>query len=108
MAHPERSLPMPHQRKHMKLTGDTHPPEVEDDRGGEEGDSAPPAAARLQEAAEHLVHLEQRAVAGAVRLAGSGAGYLAQARAQVRSRPLTAAVAAFMAGFAVAVVTRSR
>ena len=96
---------MPHQRKHMKLTGDTHPPEVEDDPGREEEESPPPAAARLLAAAEPL---EQRAVARAVRLAGSGEGYLAQARAQVRSRPLAAAVAAFMAGFAVAVVTRSR
>ena len=96
---------MPHPRKHMKLTGDTHPPEVEDDRGLEQEESAPPVAARLAEAAEHL---EQRAMAGAVRLADTGEGYLEQARAQVRARPLTALVAACAAGFAVAVVTRSR
>ena len=41
-------------------------------------------------------------------MAEAGEGYLASAREQVRSRPLTAAFAAFAAGFALAVVTRSR
>ena len=95
---------MPHPRKHMKLTGDTHPPEVEDDLGREEEEPLQSAGPVVETAAA----VETGAGARALRLAGAGEGYFEQARAQVRSRPLTAAFTAFAVGFALAVVTRSR
>ena len=100
---------MPHPRKHMKLTGDTHPPEVEDDFGPQEqGPAQAVPTATAAPGGEDIAAVETRAGGRAMRLAEAGEGYLASAREQVRSRPLTAAFAAFAAGFALAVVTRSR
>jgi hypothetical protein len=102
---------MPHPRKHMKLTGDTHPPEVEDDLGaGDEG--APEGAATGSSTGAGSAF-------GAALSDGWGStrslvvsmparAYIDAAREQVRARPLMTAAAAFFAGFAVAVVTRSR
>jgi hypothetical protein len=105
---PEQESDMPHPRKHMKLTGDTHPPEVEDDLGGEREvpEPAAPAAAVAAEASG----------APAPRSPGErylwvsmpARQYVDAAREQVRDRPLTTAAAAFFAGFVLAVVTRSR
>lgn len=100
---------MPHPRKHMKLTGDTHPPEVEDDLGTQEqaADAAAPAAAAAApdaRDAQALASSEERYLWVSM----PARQYVDAARAQVRDRPLTVAAAAFFAGFAVAVLTRSR
>ena len=104
---------MPHVRKLMKVTGDTHPPEMEeDDAGGADEDVATAAAAEP-------VAVEGAAPAAATAptestgtrmlvLSMPAREYVDAARDQVRARPLTTAAAAFFAGFAVAVVTRSR
>ena len=99
---------MPHPRKHMKLTGDTHPPEVEDDLGGEppERSAGTPQAGVAQE--EGAVRIGRSAAGRAMHVASRSDAYLDSAREQVRSRPLAAAAVAFFAGFALAVVTRSR
>jgi hypothetical protein len=98
---------MPHPRKNLKLTGDTHPPEIEDDFGMEEGGSAPAGAATAASQEERAVRIGRGAAGRALRVTTRGEDYVEAARAQVRSRPLTAAAAAFFAGFALAVVTRS-
>ncbi|MEJ8840538.1 hypothetical protein [Ramlibacter sp. AN1133] len=100
---------MPHPRKHMKLTGDIHPPEVEDDlRAQEEAAdaAAPDAAAAAQGTAgtQALASTEERYLWVSM----PARQYVDAARAQVRDRPLATAAAAFFAGFAVAVLTRSR
>jgi hypothetical protein len=82
---------MPHPRKHMKLTGDTHPPEVEDDLGREE---KAPHAGRAP--ASRTADSREAGRAARAPCAWPGwRGLPRQARAQVRSRPLTAAFAAF-------------
>ena len=99
---------MPHPRKNMKLTGDTHPPEVEDDLDMEpraESAGVAPAAAA---APERAVRAGRGAAARAMHVAAGGDAYADAAREQVRSWPLVAAAVAFFAGFALAVVTRSR
>jgi len=98
---------MPHPRKNLKLTGDTHAPEVEDDLAQELEDRAAAAAtARVapQPAAVEPAPPRRRPL----RLSLPTGGYADAARAQVHARPLTAAAAAFFAGFLLAVVTRSR
>ena len=97
---------MPHPRKHLKLTGDTHPPEVEDDLGvGEE------AAA---EASQEVIPSRAAAAAmaavppGNLRLDEGTERYLDAARSQVRARPLAMLAGAFFAGFAMVVLTRAR
>lgn len=99
---------MPHPRKHLKLTGDTHPPEVEDDLGapGREAVEAGGAEAAAPGAAG-----AQTRPAPAVRslvVAMPARRYVDEARAQVRARPLATAAVAFFAGFAIGVVTRER
>ena len=99
---------MPHPRKNLKLTGDTHAPEVEDELALDlEDRAAAPAAVRAAEepaAAEAPPPRRRRSL----ELSTPTGGYLDAARGQVRARPLTAAAAAFFAGFLLAVVTRSR
>ena len=99
---------MPHPRKHMKLTGDSHPPELEDDPGTERAgaDTGTPAAATTAapRAAEAPTGEDERYLWVAM----PARQYVDAARAQVRDRPLTTAAAAFFAGFMLAVVTRSR
>ena len=94
---------MPHPRKHLKLTGDTHPPEVEDDLGGEEPASAAPSTEAAAPASSAIPGPARTIV-----VSMPARQYVDEARAQVRARPLTTAAAAFFAGFAVAVLTRSR
>lgn len=98
---------MPHPRKHLKLTGDTHPPEVEDDdlaagdesvAEGLEGSGPSPAAAAAMEAVPPRGLLLD---AGTER-------YLDEARSEVRARPLAMVAGAFFAGFALVVLTRMR
>jgi hypothetical protein len=99
---------MPHSRKLMKVTGDTHPPEVEDDDGGAGEDFA------TAEAAAPLAQGAGPTATGAIPetrtlvVSMPAREYVDAARDQVRARPLTAAAIAFFAGFAIAVVTRSR
>ena len=96
---------MPHQPGHLKRTGDTHPPEVEDDLGPDFSESvvaapaaeaAPPAGAATPDPARAIV------------VSMPARQYVDAAREQVRARPLASAAAAFFAGFALAVLTRSR
>jgi len=98
---------MPHPRKHMKLTGDTHPPEVEDDVGAE-GEplttAAPTAPSGAMPRPAPVSAGETRSLAVSM----PARRYVDAARDQVRDRPLTTAAAAFFAGFALAVLTRSR
>ena len=98
---------MTHPRKNLKLTGDIHPPEIEDDFGPEEGGGAleGPATAASQD--ERAVRIGRGAAGRALRLTARGEGYVESARSQVRSRPLASAAVAFFAGFVLAVVTRS-
>jgi hypothetical protein len=98
---------MTHPRKNLKLTGDIHPPEVEDDFGPQEGAAAAGASPAAGED-ERAVRIGRSAAGRALRITARGEGYVESARTQVRSRPLTAAAVAFFAGFALAVVTRSR
>ncbi|GAB3665445.1 hypothetical protein [Ramlibacter alkalitolerans] len=99
---------MPHSRKLMKVTGDTHPPEVEDDLGGPDEEIATAEAATP--AVEGAAPVSGRPGSGVRSLVVSmpAREYVDTAREQVRARPLTTAAIAFFAGFAIAVVTRSR
>jgi hypothetical protein len=99
---------MPHPRKNLKLTGDTHPPEVEDDFAADEGGGGATGALTEERPREAAVRIGRGAAGRALRVAAQGEGYVEAARTQVRSRPLAAAAVAFFAGFALAVVTRSR
>jgi len=105
---------MPHSRKHLKQSGDVHPPEVENDlAAGPEEASAGPGGGAVPEAsaAEPAPAAAQRSAAaepGASPL-GLDAGterVFDAARAQVRSRPLAYAAGAFAIGFLLAVIAR--
>ncbi|HET8748536.1 MAG TPA: hypothetical protein VFM98_23275 [Ramlibacter sp.] len=110
---------MPHPRKHMKLSGDLHPPEVEDyvgageREGADEGEGEPVRSGATEAAAPHDEGAGRppgRAVPAVRTLVVSmpSRQYVDAARAQVRERPLFTAAAAFFAGFAIGVITRSR
>jgi hypothetical protein len=99
---------MPHPRKHLKLTGDTHPPEVEDDLGPDEEVRAAPAAAEPAGAAAVRTPVARPAAVRSIVVSMPARQYVDAAREQVRARPLATAAVAFFAGFAVAVLTRSR
>jgi hypothetical protein len=105
----EQESAMPHPRKNMKLTGDTHPPEVEDDLGAE-GEGSASAAPRTTSASPGSGGAQALAAPAERYLWVSmpARQYVDAARAQVRDRPLTTAAVAFFAGFALAVLTRSR
>ena len=99
---------MPHPRKHLKLTGDTHPPEVEDDLGtGADEIGGGAAAAPVTEGSATTTRVMPGRTTSIV-VAMPARQYVDIARGQVRDRPLTTAAIAFFAGFALAVVTRSR
>ena len=101
---------MPHPRKNLKLTGDTHPPEVEDDLGEEDAEQAlqpAPAVAASAAAPEPAPRREAAARTTALRLSAPVERYLDAARAQVRERPFAALASAFAAGLVLAVFTRS-
>jgi hypothetical protein len=98
-------MPNPHDK--LKLTGDTHAPEVEDDLELEEGGARAAGPAAYTVPQESAVRIDRGAAGRAMRVAAQGEDYVEAARTQVRSRPLTAAAVAFFAGFALAVVTRS-
>lgn len=105
---------MPHPRKHLKRTGDTHPPEVENDLVVEKPtmqDTWPGANAPRDSAAGSAAGMTG---AGAsrpegmlpMRLSEPTERYLDAAREQVRRKPLKAAGVAFAAGFLLAIITR--
>jgi hypothetical protein len=98
---------MPHPRKNMKLTGDTHPPEVEDDLGPE-GDAGSATAQAGSAGATRAVTAPASEGERYLWVSMPARQYVDAARAQVRDRPLSTAAAAFFAGFVLAVVTRSR
>ena len=100
---------MRHNTKHIKHSGDVHPPEVEDElrisqedlpQAGGGAAAAPQGSGPAQSSA--LPQVRSIVVSMPARQ------YVDAARDQVRARPLIAAAAAFFAGFAVAVVSRSR
>jgi hypothetical protein len=97
---------MPHPRKHLKLTGDTHPPEVEDDLGPEPREPATAAAPVAEGASAPAAAAASRT--RSIVVAMPARQYVDFAREQVRARPLATAAGAFFAGFVLAVVTRSR
>lgn len=79
---------MPHPKNHLKLTGDTHPPEVEyDDYGDEPGEAQPQRPERLATAAVTGIDFELRQ--------GSPANV-------IRASPLKAIAIALALGFVVA------
>jgi hypothetical protein len=90
---------MPHRKYLMKLTGDLHPPEVENDLGRDVDEPAyePPTVVVVPdlraEGAALLPDLERRE--GTHR-------YLEAARSQVRAHPVGALVAAFALGLVLA------
>ena len=91
---------MPHPRKHLKLTGDVHPPELEygfdteDDEETERGDEEP--AAQLRPPTPTMI----RRTGGVHQAEPSLADdYVEQARHQVRAKPLAVMAAAFGLGF---------
>lgn len=97
---------MPNPRDRIKGTGDTHPPEVEDDFGTAREDEATARLSRNRAAAMEAAG--GRSTAGATEPEGSdatmaaGGDLLEQAREQVRAHPLLAVTAAFVVGFLVA------
>jgi hypothetical protein len=103
---------MPHSRKNLKLTGDTHPPEVEDDLGAADEERRPraatPARARATAAGTDALAVAQAPPPRAMHRVTPTGRYLEAARGEVHARPLIVAAAAFFAGFAIAVITRSR
>ena len=87
---------MPHSRNRIKLTGDTHLPDVEEDSGGEaevlrfepaasseSGEGAPGAASSEDEEAEL-------------------GGYIEAVRERIRQRPVAALAGAFVLGLILA------
>jgi hypothetical protein len=89
---------MPSPKNRLKLTGDTHPPELESDAGGD-GDvlafePAPEEATADDDAAPGADPREQ--------LPGPSSAYLDRAREQVRARPVAALAGAFVLGLMVA------
>jgi len=90
---------MPHPKNRLKRTGDTHPPEVENDLGREpenEPAAEPPTVVVVPdlraEGAALLPEIERREMHR----------YLEAARSQVRARPLAAVVGAFVLGLVLA------
>ena len=94
---------MPNPRNRIKGTGDTHPPEVEDDFAREEagGGAARPSASAEAERAGGTAADEREAAPAS---AGSAASHdvLAAAREQVRAHPLAAVAGAFVLGMLLA------
>jgi len=102
---------MPHSRKHLKLTGDIHPPEVEDELRAGAGEAVEAGGTEAATPVAPGAVGAQARPAPAVRslvVAMPSRQYVDEARAQVRARPLATAAVAFFAGFAIGVVTRSR
>jgi hypothetical protein len=89
---------MPHPRKHLKRTGDTHPPELElrADHDEEVPAFGPPPAEEPQDAATIMAVLPSPPVSAPAR------HYLDAAREQVRARPVAALVGAFVLGLVLA------
>jgi hypothetical protein len=90
---------MPSPKNRLKLTGDTHPPELESDAGGDgDGDvlafEPAPEEAMADDAAPGAEPREQ--------LPGPSSAYLDRAREQVRARPIAALAGAFILGLLVA------
>jgi hypothetical protein len=88
---------MPSPKNRLKLTGDTHPPELESDAGGD-GDvlafEPAPEEPTADDAAPAAEPREQ--------LPGPSSAYLDRAREQVRARPVAALAGAFVLGLLVA------
>lgn len=101
---------MPNPRDRIKGTGDTHPPEVEDDLAAEpEGEGAARLArnraAAMDAAGARSGTAEPRgtdqAASAEANLAAGGNALLDQAREHVRAHPLLAVGLAFVVGFLV-------
>lgn len=92
---------MPSPRDRIKLTGDTHPPEVEFDLGADDGPVAYDDANLVmdQPAAPQAVEAQPQQRPEPAR---GRQGYLNAAREQVRSRPVPALLGAFVLGLLLA------
>lgn len=94
---------MPNPRNRMKGTGDTHPPEVEDDFGREDaggGTAAPPAAAEGERGSAAAA--AEREAPPEAAAPDASHDVLAAAREQVRAHPLAAVAGAFVLGMLLA------
>lgn len=96
---------MPNPRDRIKGTGDTHPPEVEDDFGTAPEDEATARLSRNRAAAMEAAGGRRGAATaepqGSDAVAATGSDLLDQAREHVRAHPLLAVTAAFVIGFLV-------
>lgn len=93
---------MPSPRNRIKLTGDTHPPEVEYDLGADEGPVSFNDADLQPDEDTRSVSAPQPQSQTQWRPAFRAQGTLAAAREQVRSRPVAALVGAFVLGMLLA------
>lgn len=89
---------MPNPRNRVKSTGDTHPPELGDDAGGNED------TLRFEPAEEEgrATTTSRPARPDVEAWRASGEGLLEQARTQVRQRPVAALAGAFVLGLLLA------
>jgi hypothetical protein len=83
---------MPSPRNRLKLTGNTHLPDVGDEIGGDED------VLRFVPAQES----EREAPSATMAAESAASGYVAAVREQVRQRPVTALAGAFVLGVVVA------
>jgi hypothetical protein len=99
---------MPHPKNRLKLTGDTHAPDVGYEHGDDDSDvadelitsAAQPEAAMFDPAASGLPPAGHEVSAMSLEIAGGGW------RDQVIARPLAALVGAFVLGYVVARIAR--
>jgi hypothetical protein len=90
---------MPSPKNRMKGTGDTHPPEVENDLGRrDEGAAAEPAASAAAEGSSTRARDDEAPTRGE----GQYEAYLEPVRAQVRAHPVAAVAGAFVLGMLLA------
>jgi hypothetical protein len=87
---------MPNPRNRLKLTGDTHLPDVGDD-GTDDGDVLAFEPAQADERDSPMREAMPSPAYG-----GSAGGYLEMARTQVRQRPVAALAGAFVLGLLLA------
>lgn len=103
---------MPHPKNHLKLTGDTHPPEVEfdldldlEDEDTADSSSAPQPAME-QGSAPRRSRMEARPQQPSFAQGGATERYFEAAREQVRAKPYASLGAAFAVGFLLAKLFR--
>lgn len=102
---------MPNHKNHLKLTGDTHPPELGDIALADELDEAQPVTA-IARVAEEPAQPREASAAGKSRwldrvpFRGQASGYASQARNRVSEQPLAALGIAVALGFVIGKLIR--